>query len=124
MSVLVICNADGDLAPTFILFAGKSIPRNAAEMAPPDFTFGFSEKGYMTSQNFFEYIANYFEPWSMEKKIKRPVLFYLDRHASHLTLHFSKFCAAHEIVLIASHPNVTHMAQPLDVAVFHSLKLL
>lgn len=122
VTVLVTGNAAGDLAPTFILFAGKSLPRNAADMAPADFVFGCSDKGYMTSQNFYEYMANFFEPWLTECRIKRPVLFYVDRHVWHMTLHLSTFCADRGIILIGLHPNATHLAQPLDVALFHTLK--
>ncbi|KZC13899.1 hypothetical protein WN55_06257, partial [Dufourea novaeangliae] len=59
ITVLVTANAAGNLAPPFILFAGKSLPGNTLEMAPPEFAFGFSENGWMMSQNFYEYIANW-----------------------------------------------------------------
>lgn len=35
----------------------------------------------------------------------------------------SNFCRQHEIELIALYPNAAHILQPLDVAVFHPLKL-
>ena len=47
ITFLVTASAAGNLAPTFVLFAGKSLPDNAAEMAPTDFAFGFSENGWM-----------------------------------------------------------------------------
>lgn len=122
ISVLVTGNAAGDLAPNFILFAGKSLPNNCAEMAPPDFAFGCSDSGWMTSELFYGYIAYIFEPWLTSKKIKRPILLFIDGHRSHLTLHLSKFCSEHEIVLIALHPNATHIIQPLDVSFFRTLK--
>lgn len=62
ITVLVTANAAGKLAPTFVLFAGKSLPHNSAKMAPSDFAFGFSENEWMLSENFYEYIANSFEP--------------------------------------------------------------
>lgn len=46
----------------------------------------------------------------------------IDGHKSHLTLHLSKFCAEHEIVLIALHPNATHIIQPLYISFFRTLK--
>lgn len=48
---------------------------------------------------------------------------YVDGHASHLTFALSQFCKANQIELIALYPNATHILQPLDVAVFHPLKL-
>lgn len=126
VTVLITGNATGDIAPTFILFAGKSLPDNACAMAPKDFAFGYSEKidyGWMTAKIFFEYIANVFEPWLTKMKIKHPVLLYMDGHSSHMTLHLSKFCSDNEIVLLALHANATHILQPLDVAFFRTLKI-
>ena len=122
ITVLVTGSAAGDLAPTFILFSGKSLPSNAAAMAPPDFQFGVSDNGWMTAKNFYEYMANCFEPWLTVKGIKRPVLFYLDGHSSHMTLNLSEFCSSHDIILVALYPNSTHLLQPLDVAFFIALK--
>ncbi|KZC10577.1 hypothetical protein WN55_00329 [Dufourea novaeangliae] len=109
ITVLITANAAGNLATPFILFAEKSLPDNALEMAPPEFAFGFSENGWMMSQNFYEYIANIFEPWLTENKIKRPVILFIDGHDSHLTLHLSRFCSEHNIVLVTLHPNATHI---------------
>lgn len=91
VTALVTGNAAGDIAPTFILFTGQNLPQNAATFAPPDFMFGCAENGYMTASNFYEYIANGFEPWLTEQKIERPVILYVDGHASHLTLPLSTF---------------------------------
>ena len=120
---MVTANAAGELAPTFVLFSGQSLPKNAAEMAPKDFAFGYSDNGWMTAKSFYEYIANFFEPWLIENKIKRPVILYMDGHSSHMTLHLSKFCSEHEIILIALLGNATHIMQPLDVSFFRPFKI-
>lgn len=122
ITVLITGNAAGDLAPPFILFAGKHLPKRAAQMAPKEFAFGCSENGWMTGKNFYEFIVNVFEPWFTKKTIERPVILYSDGHKSHLTLHLSKFCSEHQIVLIALHPNATHILQPLDVSFFRTFK--
>lgn len=59
----------------------------------------------------------------MKKKIKFPVILYLDGHKSHITLPLSKFCREKQIILIALYPNATHVIQPLDVAFFKALKV-
>lgn len=41
---------------------------------------------------------------------------------SHLTLHLSQFCQENGIVLISLYPNATHLLQPMDVAVFRTVK--
>ena len=123
ITVLVTGNAAGELAPNFILFTGKSLPDNAAKMAPPEFSFGFSDNGWMTAKSYYEYVGNVFVPWLDKKKIQRPVILYIDGHSSHLTLHLSKLCSSNGIVLIKLHPNATHIMQPLDVSVFQALKI-
>ena len=70
--MLVTGNAAGELAPSFIVFTGKYLPDNAAAMAPPNFAFGYSQKGYMVSSIFFEFVANIFEPWLTANKKKPP----------------------------------------------------
>ncbi|KAF2903627.1 hypothetical protein ILUMI_02559 [Ignelater luminosus] len=55
-------------------------------------------------------------------EIPRPVLFFVDGHASHLTIDLSNFCSENQIILVALYPNATHVLQPMDVAVFHPLK--
>lgn len=122
ISILITGNAAGELAPTFILFAGKSLPKNAAKMAPKEFAFGHSENGWMTSQNFFEFIVNVFDPWITERNIERLVILFADGHKSHLTFHLSQFCSEHKIILIPLHPNATHILQPLDVSFFRTFK--
>lgn len=90
---------------------------------PNDWGFGKSESGWMTGETFFEYISNVFYPWLVKNNIKLPVLLFVDGHVSHLTLHLSKFCSDNGIILVALHPNATHILQPMDVAVFHPLKV-
>ncbi|XP_023247710.1 uncharacterized protein LOC111643754 [Copidosoma floridanum] len=123
VSVLITANAVGELAPPFILFKGQSLPQNAAQFAPDDYVFGYSENGYMTAQNFFEWIANSFEPWLTKVGKKRPVVVFVDGHKSHMTFELSLFCLNHQIILIALHPNTTNVTQPLDVAFFRPFKV-
>lgn len=46
----------------------------------------------------------------------------MDGHSSHISLPLSRFCKEQGIELVALYPNATHILQPMDVAVFHSLK--
>lgn len=119
---MITGNAAGELAPPFILFKGKSLPENAAQFAPDDYTFSYSDNGYMTSSNFFEWMANVFEPWLTKMKKERPVIMFVDGHKSHMTFELSSFCLEHKIILFALHPNKTNLTQPLDVAFFRPFK--
>lgn len=76
----------------------------------------------MTGETFYEFITNIFYPWLIEKQIEFPVILFIDGHASHLTLHTSRFCEQNGIILVALYPNATHLIQPMDVAVFRTLK--
>lgn len=121
-TVLVTANAEGELAPTLILYALKKVPVNALKFAGEDFVIGVADNGYMTSKAFYEYIVNEFEPWLTKMNLKRPVIFYLDKHVSHLSLELSQFCEEKKIIIIALYPNTTHICQPLDVSLFRALK--
>ncbi|KAJ8967159.1 hypothetical protein NQ314_003047 [Rhamnusium bicolor] len=89
---------------------------------PEDWVLGISDTGWMQSSVFFEYVANDFDKWLENNKIKRPVILFIDGHKSHMILEFSKICEEKKIVLYALPPNTTHMLQPADVSVFRSLK--
>lgn len=89
---------------------------------PNGWGLGKSESGWMTGESFFEYVSNIFYPWIIKNNIPLPVIFYVDGHKSHLTLHVSDFCSEKGIILISLYPNSTHLIQPLDVGVFKALK--
>ncbi|EFN78050.1 hypothetical protein EAI_00126, partial [Harpegnathos saltator] len=81
-----------------------------------------SDRGWMTAETFYEYIANVFYSWLQKNNVEFSIVLFVDGHSSHLTLPLSNFCREHKIELIALFPNATHILQPLDVAVFHPLK--
>lgn len=122
LTVLVTANAAGITAPPMIVLTYKRVPGYIASNIPPSWGIGNSENGWMTSATFYEFMANIFEPWLTEQQIPRPILFFVDGHASHLTLHLSNFCVEKQIELIALFPNSTHLLQPMDVSVFRPLK--
>jgi len=122
ITVLVNISADGVVAPTMLVFSGKRMPKGIAKTIPSDWSMAVSDKGWITGETFFEYVANVFYPWLIEKKIQLPVILFLDGHVSHLTYHLSMFCKDKGIHIIAFYPNSTHIQQPLDVAIFGPLK--
>lgn len=122
LTVLITANAAGQLAPPMIVFAYERVPKHIAESVPNSWAIGKSESGWMCSSTFYEYITNIFHPWLIEYKIKLPVVFFLDGHASHVTKHLSDFCSQNQIEIITLYPNSTHLLQPMDLAVFRPLK--
>lgn len=114
--------ADGDFAPAMVVYPYKRIPADIVSTFPTGWGLGKSTNGWMTEEVFFEYMANIFEPWLTKNNIQRPIIFFLDGHKSHLTMHLSSFLKEKDIILIALKANATHILQPLDVAVFYPLK--
>ncbi|XP_057340983.1 uncharacterized protein LOC130678024 [Microplitis mediator] len=122
VTVLVMANAAGNLAPTLVLFAGQSVPKDVTKMGPSNFSFGYSDNGWMTAKNFYEYITNVFFPWVLVSNIELPIILYIDGLSSHVTLPLSKFCSENKIILVALCPNATHILQPLEVVLFRTFR--
>ncbi|XP_046684545.1 MFS-type transporter clz9-like [Homalodisca vitripennis] len=115
-------SASGVVGPTMVVHSYARIPADIADSTPPDWALGKSESGWMTGELFYEYITNIFHPWLDNNNISRHVILFIDGHTSHLTLHTSQFCADNNIILVSLLPNATHLLQPMDVAVFRTLK--
>lgn len=122
LTVLLTANAAGQLAPPMIVYRYMRIPPAIAASMPETWAIGKSENGWMTQETFYEFMTNIFEPWLTKENIPRPVVFFLDGHTSHLSLPLRHFCKEKQIELVALFPNATHLLQPMDVAVFRSLK--
>lgn len=121
LTVLITGSAAGIIAPPLVIFRYKRIPNEIAKSIPKDWGVGCSENGWMTCDTFYSYMTNVFYPWAKENT-EFPVIFFVDGHCSHLSYHLSEFCQNHGIILIALYPNATHLIQPMDVAVFKTLK--
>ena len=122
ITTLITGNAAGQIAPSLMLFQYQRIPGYITRKFPKGWGIGISNNGWMTGQNFFEYIANILHPRLIQMNIELPITLYIDGHASHLTQPLTMFCMEHKIILITLHPNCTHILQPLDVSVFKPLK--
>ena len=60
ISVLITANAVGQLAPPMVLMPYKRLPSYIDSKLPEGWALGRSETGWMTSEVFFEYLANTF----------------------------------------------------------------
>ncbi len=122
LTALIGGSAAGNLMPSMVVYPYQRVPAVISELFPKTWAIGRSENGWMTSETFYEYVANIFHPWLIKEKVQLPVILFVDGHSSHGTLHLSEFCQKNQIVLIALYPNSTHFMQPMDVACFHPLK--
>ena len=101
LTVMMGANAAGTQLPPMIVFEYRRIPVNISASVPKSWGLGRSDSGWMTCPVFYEYIGNIVHPWLEKNKIQRPILFFLDGHASHLSLHTSDLCRALGIELFA-----------------------
>lgn len=122
LTVLLTANAAGHVAPPMVIFKYERIPKEIAASVPGHWGLGKSETGWMTRETFFEFVTNVFYPWLVDNKFELPIILFIDGHVSHLTLHLSRFCEEKGIILVALYPNATHLIQPMDVAVFRTVK--
>jgi len=89
---------------------------------PPQWGIGHSDSGWMKSEVFYEYKANIFHPFLIEKGIKLPVILFFNGHKNHLTFQLSELCSNLSIILIALYPYSIRILQSADVAAFRPLK--
>jgi DDE superfamily endonuclease/Tc5 transposase DNA-binding domain/helix-turn-helix, Psq domain len=122
LTVLFTGNAVGNVAPPMVVYTFQRVPKHIIDKMPEGWAVGKTEKGWMTSESFFEYVSNVFHPWVLKNNIQLPVVLFVDGHKSHLTMSLSRFCEENGIILVALYPNATHILQPLDIGVFHPLK--
>ncbi|XP_037298032.1 uncharacterized protein LOC119190364 [Manduca sexta] len=121
-TVLLGGNAAGEVLPPMVIFKYLRMPRELSLSVPVTWGIGRSDSGWMTMETFFEYICNIFDKWLNDNGIQKPVILFMDGHTSHISFHVSKYCSENGIILIALFPNATHLLQPMDVAIFRSLK--
>lgn len=122
VTVMFSFTASGESVPPTIIYPYKSIPSAIAQSVPSSWGIAKSDKGWMTADVFRDYIRNVLNPYLEKRGVKKPVLYIVDGHASHINLQTSKMCRELGIILIALYPNVTHIMQPADVACFKPLK--
>lgn len=122
ITTLFSVNAIGTFAPPLTLYKYARLPKHIVDSAPPYWSIGKTDSGWMTAESFYEYISNVFLPFVKAENIELPVIVFLDGHSSHMSLELSEFCSDNQIILIALFPNATHILQPLDVAVYGPMK--
>ncbi|KAJ8940581.1 hypothetical protein NQ314_010659 [Rhamnusium bicolor] len=85
LTVLVTANTAGSFASPMIVFSYERVPSYVSASVPSNWGIGRSDTGWMSGATFFAYITNIFLPWLQENNIKRPILFFVDGHVSHMT---------------------------------------
>ena len=122
LTSMFTANAAGNLAPPIVMFRYQRIPYSITTSIPGNWAHGNSENGWMTGRTFYDYITGIFYPWLLENKFEFPIILFLDKHSSNLTMSLSHFCSENKIELVPLQPNATHIIQPLDVGFFRLMK--
>lgn len=122
ITVMFAFSASGSTLDPLVIYPYKRLPEKICSKLPPTWGVARSEKGWMTSQVFYEYIANVFHPQLLRDNIALPVILFVDGHKTHLSQEVTTLCVELGIHLIALYPNATRILQPADVAAFKPIK--
>ena len=114
------CNAAGVFLPLMYIFRRKRMVDTLQRDAPSRAVGYASPTGWTDSGLFLEW-RRHFVSFSNSSK-GNPHIILLDGHHSHKTLAAIEFCREHAIELLTLAPHNTHKMQPLDRALFKSLK--
>lgn len=119
-SVLICCSASGKKLMPLCIFKGLNVLETWISTDIQNrMAYAASKRGWMDSDIFY----NWFEKCFLTSiPIERPILLIYDGHVSHISLKLIKKAKQNGIVILKLPPHTTHLLQPLDVAVFKSLK--
>ena len=127
VTILYTINAAGDMVPPRGVFAGKrDMAKIKLKDLPKDgksgeWKFSYTENGWV-KQHTFEDIVQDLGNYIKKKEIPIPVLLFMDGPSCHISLAISKLCDELGIQPILLRPNMTHLAQALNLIFFSSLK--
>ena len=111
--------ADGKSIPPMIIFSGGFPGGPYQRNGPVNAVYGHSPSGFMDSELYYQWFTKCFLPHAVKE---RPLVLLQDGHSSHLSLRLVEKAIENEVVLVCLPPHTTHVLQPLDVAVYRSLK--
>ena len=87
---------------------------------PDDAVYARSESGWIDSELFVVWVRKLFLKYAVSQ---RPILLLTDGHKSHIKIEVIDLCRSNnDVIIFCLPPHTTHALQPLDVAVFKSLK--
>ena len=76
ITLLICASAEGTFQNPYVIFPGKKEPKfNLTEVNASDFDLGFSPKGWISSEAFFERLANIFFP-NVKDKMPFPIIIF------------------------------------------------
>lgn len=104
-----------------IIFKGKSVQTSWFEDCAPDWVYTTSENGWTSNRVAMGWLNDIFMP-ETQRSPTVPRLLLMDGHDSHVDIAFQYACRMVEIHVVILPPHLSHVLQPLDLAVFSPLK--
>ena len=99
----------------------KAFPGGAYTFeGPDDAVYTKSDSGWVDSSLFLSWMKKSFLKFAVPE---RPLILFVDGHKSHVTLEVIDLAREKNVILFCLPPHTAHALQPLDVAVFKSLKI-
>ncbi|GMF50525.1 unnamed protein product [Phytophthora fragariaefolia] len=119
---MVACgSASGFVVPPAFILPGKTVEWDILKGCEvPGATVTTSPSGFINT-SLFERWLHFFDK-SVPSSVKRPLVLVLDGCGSHYSVGVIDTAARLDILLVLLPPNATHLLQPLDLAVFATLK--
>lgn len=123
-TVTAVCcmSAAGVFCPPFFVFPRKRFKSELLDRGPVGSVGAANPSGWINEQLFslwFDHFLNFYQPASRTC----PSLLIMDGHASHTNnLQLVNKARANNVIILVLPSHCTHKIQPLDVAVFKSLK--
>ena len=119
ITLLCCASAAGIPHPPMIIYS-KSFPGGQYRFeGPEDTLYARSESGWIDTELYLAWMKKFFLKFIVPE---RPVLLLTDGHKTHINIDVIDLCRDNGISLFCLPPHTTHALQPLDVAVFKSLK--
>lgn len=120
ITILACASAAGNTIPPFVIFDRKNLNQELTIGEIPGTMYGLSPgSGWIDTELFRDWFDRHFLQYA---PAGRPLLLLLDGHSTHYQPEVVRLAASKGVIMFALPPHTTHVAQPLDVTCFHSLK--
>lgn len=118
-------SATGVYLPPVVIYKGKTVQQQwypKALGSYKDWHFATSEKGWTNDEIGLEWLVKKFLPLTTPSDPEQRRLLILDGHHSHTTHEFMWQCYRNKVQVLYLPAHCSHVLQPLDLAIFSSLK--
>lgn len=120
VTLALAINACGQYMPPFFIFPQKKMSAIFLERAAPSSEGVANGSGWMRGPDFLLYMQHFVRHAKATKDT--PKLLLLDNHQSHMSLDALVYAEENGVVMLTFPPHCSHRMQPLDRAVYASVK--